>query len=172
MKLETSRLVITELTMEMAQAVHENSLDEDNRRFVPDEVFETLEEARETVAFLMSQYGALEGPQVYAVLTKEGNQNIGYVQLVPIENSHWEIGYHIGKQYTGQGYATEAVQAFLPVMAKAVGIKEVYGICLKENLASRRVMEKCGFEPLFDGMGAYQGEQREIIKRVWRAQSV
>lgn len=42
-KIETDRLMITEFTPDMAQAVHENSLDEDNRRFVPDEVFETVE---------------------------------------------------------------------------------------------------------------------------------
>ena len=42
--LKNERLTITEFTPDMAQAVHENSLDEDNRRFVPDEVFETVEE--------------------------------------------------------------------------------------------------------------------------------
>ena len=39
MKIETTRLIITEFTMNMAKAVHLNSRDEDNRRFVPDEVF-------------------------------------------------------------------------------------------------------------------------------------
>lgn len=42
MKIKTERLIITEFTMDMAEAVHLNSLDEDNRRFVPDEVFETI----------------------------------------------------------------------------------------------------------------------------------
>ena len=42
MRIETERLIITEMTMDMAPDVHENSLDEDTRRFVPDEVFETL----------------------------------------------------------------------------------------------------------------------------------
>ena len=45
MLFETERLIITEFTTDMARVVHENSLDEDNRRFVPDEVFETEEEA-------------------------------------------------------------------------------------------------------------------------------
>ena len=36
MKIETERLLITELNMDMVEAVHKNSLDEDNRRFVPD----------------------------------------------------------------------------------------------------------------------------------------
>ena len=168
MRLETERLLITDLTADMAQAVHENSLDEDTRRFVPDEVFETPEDAREAVAYLISQYGNPDGPQVYAALTKDGNANIGYVQLVPIGDGKWEIGYHIGKRYTGRGYATEAVRAFLPAMAAAVGANEVYGICLKDNIASRRVMEKCGFAPLFEGVGDYQGARREIVKKIWR----
>ena len=36
MKIETERLLITELNMDMAEDLHKNSLDEDNRRFVPD----------------------------------------------------------------------------------------------------------------------------------------
>ena len=168
---ETKRLIITEMTMDMAEAVHENSLDEDNRRFVPDEVFETLEDAAETIEFLMSQYGSFEGPQVYAVLTKAEEKNIGYVQMVPIGDEKWEIGYHIGKPYTGNGYATEAALGFLPLMAKAIGIPEVYGICLKDNAASCRVLEKCGFEKQFEGLGEYQGEPREIVKTIWRVKS-
>ena len=67
-RIETERLIITEFTPDMAEAVHENSLDDDNRRFVPDEVFETVEDAAETIEFLMSQYGGSEGPFVYPVL--------------------------------------------------------------------------------------------------------
>ena len=168
MRIETERLVITEFTPDMAQAVHENSLDGDNRRFVPDEVFETIEDAKETVEFLMSQYGTADGPLVYAVLLKDGEKNIGYVQLVPIGEGKWEIGYHVAKPYTCKGYATEAVTAFLPVMAEKVGISEVYGIRLLENAASGRVLEKCGFETFFVGEGEYHGGVYEISKSVWK----
>ena len=44
---ETDRLFITEMTADMAMDVHQNSLDEDTRRFVPDEVFETPEDAKD-----------------------------------------------------------------------------------------------------------------------------
>ena len=165
--IETGRLIITELTMDMVQDVHRNSLDADNRRFVPDEVFETPEEAREAVAYLISRYGAPDGPKVYAVVTKADRRNTGYVQMVPMEDGNWEIGYHIGAEYTGNGYATEAVKAFLPVMSEQLGIREVYGICLKENAASCRVLEKCGFERLFTGTGNYQGQRREIVRSIW-----
>ena len=61
MKIETERLIIVELKMDMAEAVHKNSLDEDNRRFVPDEVFYTIKEASDTTACLMEQYLTLSG---------------------------------------------------------------------------------------------------------------
>ena len=172
MRIETERLEITEFTPDMAQAVHENSLDEDNRRFVPDEVFETVEEAQETIDFLISQYGRTEGPLAYPVITKVGGENIGYVQMVPLDGGIWEIGYHIAKKHTGNGYATEAVRAFLPVMAETIGIGEVYGVCLQENTASRSVLSKCGFVPVFEGISDYQGEPREVYKSVWKMRTM
>ena len=165
MRIETERLLITDFQADMAEAVHRNSLDEDNRRFVPDEVFETVEEAREVVTFLMGRYGGTEGPFVHPILLKSG-ENIGYVQLVKLPDG-WELGYHVAKDHTNRGYATEAVRAFLPAMAERMGLSQILGICLAENHASARVMEKCGFRPLFRGVGPYQGAEREIIKNVW-----
>lgn len=149
----------------MAEAVHKNSLDDDNRRFVPDEVFETVEEAKETIEFLMSVYESGDGPLVYPVLLKDGT-NIGYVQLVPIDEG-FEIGYHIGKDYTRNGYATEAVKAFLEYIMPEKNLHKVYGICISENIASKMVMEKSGFEKEYEGMGEYQEEQKNIVKYVF-----
>ena len=163
MRIETERLIITEFTMDMAEAVHLNSLDEDNRRFVPDEVFETVEDAEETLEFLMGIYENGDGPLVYPVLLKEGSC-VGYVQAVPLDDGNWEVGYHIGGNYTGHGYATEAVKAFLPVIMDQLGIERIAGISLAENIASVKVMEHCGFTREFDGIGAYQGEERSICR--------
>lgn len=160
MKIETERLIITEFDLSMAESVHKNSLDEDNRRFVPDEVFETVEDAKETIEFLMSVYETGDGPLVYPVLLKDGT-NVGYVQLVPIEEGY-EVGYHIGGEYTKRGYATESLKAFLSEVMPKMEIEKVCGICLSENVASKRVMEKCGFRKEYEGMGKYQGDDREI----------
>ena len=46
MNIKTQRLEITEFTLDMVEDVHLNSLDEDNRKFNPDEVFETMEDAQ------------------------------------------------------------------------------------------------------------------------------
>ena len=163
MRIETQRLIITEFTMNMAQAVHLNSLDEDNRRFVPDEVFETVEEAADTVGFLMGVYENGDGPLVYPILLKDDTY-IGYVQAVPFDDGTWEIGYHIGADYTKKGYATEAVKAFLPVIMPQLGLSRIKGICLADNKASVKVMERCGFIKEYEGEGPYQGAERPICR--------
>lgn len=169
MLVETERLIIAEFTLDMARTVQMNSVDEDNRRFVPDEVWETVEEAEGTLEFLISRYGTSEGPFVYPVIVKGTQDNVGYVQLCPIDDGNWEIGYHIARRCTGKGYATEAVKAFLPVISRLVGASEIYGICLEENKASQAVLRKCGFELVFRGVDKYQGADREIVKYKWTA---
>lgn len=163
MRIETERLTITHFTMDMAEAVHLNSLDADNRRFVPDEVFETVEEAADTIDFLMSVYENGGGPLVYPILLKDETY-IGYVQAVPFDDGTWEVGYHIGAAYTKHGYATEAVKAFLPVIMPKLNLDRMTGICLADNKASVKVMERCGFVKEFEGPGPYQGATRNICR--------
>ena len=171
MQIKTLRLTITTFSPDMAQTVYENSQDDDTRLFVPDEVYDSVEEACEAIEFLISRYDSTDGPFVYPIITNEGGKNIGYVQLCKLEleeEGSWEIGYHIAKSFTGKGYATEAVKAFLSVMTEKLNIKEVYGICLAENTASVRVLEKCGFTQIYQGPGNYQGREVQIIKTIWK----
>ena len=163
--IENNNLRIQMMDASMIYDVWKNSLDEDNKRFVPDEVFETLEEAGEVVDQIIQSYKNENGPYVYAIIRKKDDANLGYVQLVKIDDG-WEVGYHIAKQYTGNGYATEAVNLYLDYLKKNTDLKEVLGIALASNKASRRVLEKCGFTLFFEGSGIYQGKRRKIIKTI------
>ena len=162
----SSRFVITEFDISMAEELQENSIDDDNRRFVPDEVFETVEDAKETIQWLMDCYQKEYEPLVYPIILHSG-ENVGYIQAVPKEEGLWEIGYHIGGRYTGNGYATEAVEVFLPVIMKRLAITTIIGIALKENAASIRVLEKTGFSLEYEGFANYQGNNREICRYIY-----
>lgn len=162
---EDNNLKITKMNISMAYDVFRNSQDEDNKRFVPDEVFDSVEEATEVVKQIIENYNNNDGPFILAVVRKTDNSNLGYVQLVKIDNGY-EIGYHIAKEYTGNGYASEAVNLFLNYLKENTNLKEIIGIALADNKASRRVLEKCGFKLLFEGEGIYQGKERRIIKTV------
>ena len=163
--IENDVLLIAKMNQAMSKDVYRNSQDKNNRKFVPDEVFNSLEEASEVVNQIINSYDSEDGPFVYAVIRKKDSANLGYVQLVKIEEG-WEIGYHIAEIYTGNGYATEAVNLFLNYIKNNTSLKQIIGIALAANKASRRVLEKCGFELIYEGTGLYQGRKRKIIKTI------
>ena len=161
--IEDDVLSIVKMNETMCFDLYRNSLDEDNRKYIPDEVFDSLEEASLALRRIMEDYGKEEGPLVYAVIRKNDEANMGYVQLAKTEEG-WEIGYHIAKIYAGNGYATRAVSLFLGHIKEHAQIKEILAIVLISNKASRRVLEKCGFNITYEGDGRYQGSKRKIIK--------
>ncbi len=63
--------------------------------------------------------------------------------IVSWESSgEWEVGYWIGKEFWGKGIATKALLLFLSL----VKTRPLHAHVAKHNVASRRVLEKCGFK--------------------------
>ena len=52
-----------------------------------------------------------------------------------------QVGYWIGKDYWGRGIATQVVSMFLRVVTD----RPIHAYVAKHNVASIRVLEKCGF---------------------------
>ena len=57
-----------------------------------------------------------------------------------------ELGYIVRSDLWGQGYATEMGAAVMRHAAEALGMSELVGFTLQDNVLSRRVLEKLGFE--------------------------
>ena len=56
---------------------------------------------------------------------------------------------------------------YQPLIMKTLGIQKIYGIYDAENIASCKVLEKCGFYLEYEGSGKYQGQERQIKKYVY-----
>jgi RimJ/RimL family protein N-acetyltransferase len=54
---------------------------------------------------------------------------------------HRELGYWLGREQWGRGIATDAVRAFLDLERS----RPLYAYVAEHNIASLRVLEKCGF---------------------------
>ena len=63
----------------------------------------------------------------------------------PDEHGDLEIGYGLNPECWGEGYATEALQALLPYWQASPGVRHVTAETSVSNVASGRVLEKCGF---------------------------
>lgn len=128
-------------------------------------MFETPSAACEAVDFLTSCYENEDGPFVYAVLLRPG-EYIGHVEAVRIDRG-WEVGYHIAEAFTGCGYATEALAAFIPFIMRRLNTSELWGICRADNIASWRVLEKCGFVLEHEVEASYHGKIHMVRRYVY-----
>jgi len=79
----------------------------------------------------------------------QGDDFIGVGSLIPQQHEHRlnaEIGYWLGEQYWGKGYATDAVKKMVEFAFVELGLSRVYASVYDYNTASMRVLEKSGFE--------------------------
>ena len=59
---------------------------------------------------------------------------------------HAEVGYLLAPEAEGQGIATEALQALVTYALSHYPLHKLVGRCVNGNIASARVLEKCGFQ--------------------------
>ena len=78
------------------------------------------------------------------------------------EFGHLEVTYWIGKAYWGKGIATRALSLFLD----HVTVRPIFGRTAKDNIGSRRVMEKCGFTVCGEGKGFAFARRKEIAELI------
>lgn len=74
----------------------------------------------------------------------------------------WEgdrsVGYWLGRDFWGRGLATRALAAFLEEVTE----RPLYAQVAKDNLASLRVLQKCGFAITGEGRGYANARGAEI----------
>ncbi len=117
------------------------------------------------VAFLQKKYQAAEFYD-FAVIHCADNKMIGtcgFARLDPV-NLVGEIGYVFHPAYWHHGYATEAVRAVIRFGFEKLHLHRIEARFMINNLASRRVMEKCGmtFEGIHHGSMQIKGKAEDI----------
>ena len=109
--IETSRLLLRELTLDDADTLALVLSDPVSMRYYPAPF--SAEKVRQWIQWNVDNYRA-HGFGLWAVILKESGELIGDcgITLQDIEGKRLpEIGYHIRREYCGKGFATEAAAA-------------------------------------------------------------
>jgi RimJ/RimL family protein N-acetyltransferase len=69
-----------------------------------------------------------------------------------------QVGYWLGKAYWGKGIATQALSLFLEQIKR----RPLYAHVAKHNIASIRVLEKCGFKICGQEIGFPDADGNEV----------
>ena len=95
---------------------------------------------------------------VYAIELKKNEKVIGCIgyltndksNLKNLKENEVEIGYWISEDYWNKGICTEALKLLIKYCFDIKKYNIIWGTYFLDNLASGRVMEKCGFQKTKD----------------------
>jgi RimJ/RimL family protein N-acetyltransferase len=79
-------------------------------------------------------------------LIENNHAPIGMVGVDWREPETPELGYWLGVEYWGQGFATEAARAVIDFTFEAFDAEQLISGARVANPASRNILEKCGFQ--------------------------
>lgn len=100
-----------------------------------------------------------EGRQLnLAIRRSSDGEAVGWVELRRA-GEQAEVSYNVTAELRGQGIAPRALSAFLVWAASQIGLRRAHLACHVDNVASRRVAEKCEFVLLGQDGDEYKFER-------------
>ena len=144
--LETERLLLRRFTHDDVDNLYHLDSDPEVMRYVtggattPREVVEHVD-----LPAFMSYDDRGDGYGFWAAIEKSTDRFLGWFHLRPQEGDpvdQPELGYRLRREVWGMGYATEGARALIRKGFTDLGAQCVVAMAFRDNLASRRVMEK------------------------------
>ena len=144
--LETERLLLRRFTHDDVDNLYHLDSDPEVMRYVtggattPREVVEHVD-----LPAFMSYDDRGDGYGFWAAIDKSTGRFLGWFHLRPQEGDpvdQPELGYRLRREVWGMGYATEGARALIRKGFTDLGAQCVVAMAFRDNLASRRVMEK------------------------------
>lgn len=142
--IETQRLTLRAFREADATALFELSQDPEVMRYVGDRRVPTLQESWRGVAGMLGHW-ALRGYGQWAIEERSSGRFIGRAGIInPVGWPGPEVGYLLGKDWWGRGYATEAARAAMDWGFERVGFDELISLIFAENTRSIAVAMRLG----------------------------
>lgn len=153
--LETERLLLRQFKRKDATAMYENwASDPRVTKFLTWPTHKNIQETREIISQWIKSYMD-KSTYHWCIALKKENMAIGSISVVHMKESLdlVHIGYCIGYNYWNRGYTSEALLAIIDFLINEVKVNRIESVHDSRNIASGRVMEKCGMQ--------YEGVLRE-----------
>lgn len=147
--IETERLILRDILPEDRDGLFELDNDPMVHKYLGGNTISKIEEADFAISFIRNQYDN-NGIGRWAAIEKSTGNFIGWSGLKFIteeENNHvhfYDVGYRLIPKYWGKGYATESCKAALKYGFENMRLDQIIGTANELNLASKRVLSKCG----------------------------
>ena len=146
-KLSTGRLILRKMTSDDAKTLFQFWSDHEITKYMNMNSFVNIEQALHMINFLNRLFKNKDGIR-WAIIRKEDNTLIGtcgFNSWVK-RSSRGEIGYELGQEYWGKGYATEALKEVIRFGFEETRLNRVEAFVVPEASRSINVLEKLNFK--------------------------
>lgn len=118
----------------------------------------TIEQEKDYIKNTISNYKP-RNPKVYHLAITINNKIIGSIgaHKINYKTLEAEIGYWIGENYWGKGYATKAIKQISKRLFNKFNLKKIKASPFSSNKASQKALEKAGFK--------FEKERKKAIKK-------
>lgn len=140
----TQHLTLRPLTMNDIEAMFHVFSEQDMLKYFPNPNPPTMERVQKMIENQI-QHWEEHGLGWWAVVPQGETEVAGWsgLQYLP-ETNETEVGYMLSRKFWGRGYSTEGARAGLEFGFKTLDIDQIVGLVHPENIASQRVLLKCG----------------------------
>ena len=144
---ETPRLLLRKITLDDAESLFDLNADPEVIKYVGDSALKDIDEAKAVIENrILFQY-ATYGFGRWAMIEKETESFVGWCGLKFFANlNEVDVGYRLFRKYWGKGLATESALASLKVGFENKNLDRIIGRAMSGNVASIKVIEKCGMK--------------------------
>jgi len=146
MILKTERLVLRLWTKEDAESLYLCAKDADVGTPAGWPAHKSVEESLNIINTIFNS------PNCFAICKKENNEVIGSIEIklgdrtdMTERTDECELGFWLGKDFWGNGYMPEAINAILRYCFEELNMSTIWCGYYEGNLKSKRVQDKTGF---------------------------
>lgn len=144
--LETDRLILRKVQQNDAEELISSYINQDEFLYYANKNKLTLLQLKEQIAKTLENYKDNDYYD-WVITLKNSGKIVGAINLKANTTADYvEFNYAIDNRHINNGYMTEALLVVKEFCFKTLEVKRFQGGCCIENIASKRVMEKCGME--------------------------
>ena len=141
--LETARLLLRPFNIDDASQMYDGWVsDSEVTKYVTWNPHKSIDDTLELLKIWIKQYEKPERLN-FAIELKETSELIGGIDVVGYLDGIPVIGYVIARKHWNKGFATEACKALIEYLFSK-GFDTIRIDAIVENIASNKVIEKCG----------------------------
>jgi RimJ/RimL family protein N-acetyltransferase len=179
--LETPRLALRQFTEDDVDNLFHLNSDPEVMRYLTGGRPTPREEIRDQIIpFHLAVYDRLDRLGTWAAESAATGEFLGWFHFRPghgTDITSIDLGYRLRRSVWNKGYATEGSRALIDMGFTDLGVERVFAHTMTVNIASRRVLEKCGLALVrttpCEGADVIEGGEVEyaLTKREWETRT-